>query len=362
MIVKIDDDIFSELIGNKAKSLQLMKKNGFCVPNGFILDKNTFKEIIEYNKVQEKIQYLLKNIKSENIKQSSIELCTIIKNLIIPENISNEIANKLLSDKKYAVRSSGIKEDLDNFSFAGQYDTFLNIDKEDEVLKAILDCYKSMYSEGILSYCFDNNVDFDDYTMAVIIQEMVNSKKSGVAFTINPLTGIDKEFLIEIAEGLGENIVSGKVVPENYTYNWCEEKYEYDISNKLLNKDELEELCSKLLEIQMFFGYPVDVEFAYESKKLYILQARAITKIMYHEIKDQWSTADFKDGGVSATVCKQYMWSLYEYIWETTLKKFIIDSKILKENGFRKLGDMFYGRPYWNMSIVKKAMSRVPRI
>ena len=131
-------------------------------------------------------------------------------------------------------------------------------------------------------------------------------------------------------------------------------------NNTLLNDIELKELCNILLDIQVFFGYPVDIEFAYENGKLFILQARAITKIMYHNVKDQWSTADFKDGGVSATVCTQYMWSLYEYIWETTLKEFIITSKILKEKELRKLGDMFYGRPYWNMSIVKKAMSKVP--
>ena len=73
-----------------------------------------------------------------------------------------------------------------------------------------------------------------------------------------------------------------------------------------------------------------------------------------------WTTADFKDGGVSATVCTPYMWSLYEYIWEYTLRKYILDSKILKPLELpSKLGEMFYGRCYWNLSAVKKAMSKV---
>ena len=80
---------------------------------------------------------------------------------------------------------------------------------------------------------------------------------------------------------------------------------------------------------------------------------------MYSGIKDQWTTADFKDGGVSAGVCTPYMWSLYEYIWEYTLKKFVFDAKILRKNEWRKAGDMFYGRPYWNLSLVKTAMSKV---
>ena len=80
----------------------------------------------------------------------------------------------------------------------------------------------------------------------------------------------------------------------------------------------------------------------------------------YSSFEDLWSTADFKDGGVSASVCTPYMWSLYEYIWEYTLRKFILDSKILKPLELpTKLGDMFYGRCYWNMSAVKKAMSQV---
>ena len=360
MIVQIDDNIVSDLIGNKAESLQLMKQNGFHVPNGFILDKNTFIEIIKYNELQEKIQKLLKNLTNENIKQVSKELCSLVEKIVIPEAISEEISTHFLPNTKYAVRSSGMKEDLDSFSFAGQYDTFLNIEGRSEILKAILNCYKSMYSEGILSYCLDNNVSFDNYAMSVIIQEMVNSQKSGVAFTINPLTGIDKEFLIEIAEGLGENLVSGKVVPEDYIYNWYEKQFQYDAANKLLNRSELEELSSILLEIQMFFGYPVDVEFAYEDGKLYILQARAITKIMYHEIKDQWSTADFKDGGVSATVCYQFMWSLYEYIWENAYRDFLNKGVLISKSKIGKLGNMFFGRPYWNLTITKVGMSKVP--
>ena len=109
-----------------------------------------------------------------------------------------------------------------------------------------------------------------------------------------------------------------------------------------------------------YFGYPCDIEFAVNKNRLYILQAREITSIKYSGIKDIWSTADFKDGGVSATICKPYMWSLYEYIWEFTLRKYILDSKILKNKELpKKLGNMYFARCYWNMSAVKKAMSKI---
>lgn len=276
------------------------------------------------------------------------------------DSLVNEIDKRLKKGVKYAVRSSGLKEDLDNLSFAGQYSTFLNIGGIEEIKKAIIDCYKSMYTKGVLSYFIDNNLEVRELEMAVIVQEMVQSEKSGVAFTVNPITGIDKEMVVEVTEGLGEAIVSGQVVPERYIYNWFEDKYEYSETNSLLSKEELEKIMNTALNIQMHFGYPSDIEFAIEKDKLYILQVRAITKIKYSKIKDEWTTANFKDSGVSASVCTPAMWSLYEYIWETVLKKFILQSNILKEKELNKLGDMFYGRPYWNMSVVKKAMGKIP--
>lgn len=360
MLIDINSDKTSEKIGNKAKFLRTMKISGFNVPDGFTLDSDTFHEITGFNGKEELINKLILNLKQDNIKETSESILRLFDGFDIPNKIMEDISEEIKPGKKYAVRSSGLKEDLESFSFAGQYDTFLNIAGTENIKKAIIDCYKSMYTETILSYLVNNDISTESLEMAVIVQEMVDSEKSGIAFTVNPLTGDDKEFVIEIAEGLGDNIVSGKVVPERYYYNWFDNKYRYDETNRLLPKNELEALTQTLLDIQTHFGYPCDIEFAFENEKLYILQSRAITKIMYSKINDQWSTADFKDGGVSATVCTPYMWSLYEYIWEYTLKKYIIDSKILKEKDFRKLGDMFYGRPYWNMSVVKNAMAQVP--
>jgi pyruvate,water dikinase len=150
--------------------------------------------------------------------------------------------------------------------------------------------------------------------MAVIIQEMVDSDYSGICFTINPMSGKDKEMLIEVAPGLGENIVSGKVSPEQYYYNWYDDKEIIKEKNKYLKSKQIKEYTKIFINIQRYFGYPCDIEFAIKKEKLYILQARKITKIKYGSYKDLWSTADFKDGGVSASVCTPYMWSLYEYI------------------------------------------------
>ncbi|KHD37458.1 phosphoenolpyruvate synthase [Clostridium acetobutylicum] len=360
MIFDIAKGEVSQELGNKAKSLIEMRREGFRVPDGFVIDSNTYKEIISYNEKEEDIKNILSTINKSNIDVLSIKLASIFDDFVIMDSLVNEIDKRLKKGVKYAVRSSGLKEDLDNLSFAGQYSTFLNIDGIQEIKKAIIDCYKSMYTKGVLSYFIDNNLEVRELEMAVIVQEMVQSEKSGVAFTVNPITGIDKEMVVEVTEGLGEAIVSGQVVPERYIYNWFEDKYEYSETNSLLSKEELEKIMNTALNIQMHFGYPSDIEFAIEKDKLYILQVRAITKIKYSKIKDEWTTANFKDSGVSASVCTPAMWSLYEYIWETVLKKFILQSNILKEKELNRLGDMFYGRPYWNMSVVKKAMGKIP--
>ena len=126
------------------------------------------------------------------------------------------------------------KEDLDEYSFAGQYETFLNVQKR-SVLRKIIECYKSMFSEVILSYLFNNGIPMDSLRMSVIVQEMVPSEYSGICFTINPVTGNDRTMLIEIGKGLGENIVSGQNKPEQYYYDWYNEKTEFDENNKFIH-------------------------------------------------------------------------------------------------------------------------------
>lgn len=344
-------------IGNKGKFLIEMKKQGFNVPSGIILDSTTYDTIIKDNKIDTKISKLLETLNKDNINETSLKLKSLFEKVKLKKELLKEIKTKLKKNKLYAVRSSATKEDLDNYSFAGQYDTFLNV-KVDDIESNIIGCYKSLFGPVILNYLVNNKISLTDLKMSVVIQEMVNSDYSGICFTLNPTTGNDKEMLIEISKGLGENIVSGKTKPAQYFYNWYDDIL--DTKDTLLPKKQVKEYAKTFSDIQAYFGYPCDIEFAIKDNKLYILQSRKITKIKYNGIEDMWSTADFKDGGVSATVCKPFMWSLYEYIWEYTLRKFIIDSRLLKDNEMpKKLGQMYYARCYWNLSVVKNAMSKV---
>ena len=346
-------------LGNKGKFLLLMKQEGFNVPDGFVLDSDTYDETVK-GEPEKIINEAVSKLNKDNVKQTSEGLNDLFGKIKLPGNISSEIKSLLKADKLYAVRSSGTKEDLDEFSFAGQYQTFLNTKPED-VEERVIDCYKSMFSEIILSYLVNRKIDTNDLKMSVVVQEMVQSDKSGICFTIDPVTGNDKTMLIEVSEGLGEDIVSGKTVPEQYHYNWYDNK-ETDRAegSKLISAENVEKYAKVFAGIQQKFGYPCDIEFAIKDDELFILQSRRITKLNYSGINDIWSTADFKDGGVSATVCTPYMWSLYEYIWEYSLRRFIVDSKILKDEQLpKKLGEMYYGRCYWNLTAVKKAMEQI---
>ncbi|MBQ8728201.1 MAG: phosphoenolpyruvate synthase [Oscillospiraceae bacterium] len=359
-IYRLEEKLDAREVGNKAAFLSFMKNSGFNIPSGIVLGNDIFTKTVSENKNECKVHLLLKVVSKNNAKDTAEKIAELYEGLTIPDEIKAEIGKYINPEKKYAVRSSGIKEDLSGLSFAGQYDTFINMCGIDEIADAVAKCYLSTYSETVLSYFAANGIPADEAGMSVIIEEMVDSDVSGVAFTINPISGNDKEILIEATKGQGENLVSGKVNAERYSYNWWDREVTL-MSGELLTEQNVKEIADKAIRIQALFGYPCDIEFAYENGELFILQARAITKILYGGISDQWTTADFKDGGVSATVCTPYMWSLYEYIWESEFRKFLTESKILKPKEVdKKLGDMFYGRPYWNLSVAKAAMSKVP--
>lgn len=347
-------------LGNKGKFLCVMKQNGLNVPDGIILDSDVYRTFVKQSGMEDELQNLLASLVKSNVSVVSKQIMALFDGKSLPEEIKEILLKELDVSKYYAVRSSGTKEDMEEHSFAGQYETYLNVKGIEDIVAAIIDCYKSMFREVCLNYLVNQGIETQDIAMSVVIQEMVQAQYSGICFTINPITGNDKEMSIEVAEGLGENIVSGKTTPEQYYYNWYEKKGKCGESNRLWNMEQLFRFGETFFKVQLLFGYPCDIEFAICGEELFLLQARRITKVNYGDLKDIWSTADFKDGGVSASVCTPYMWSLYEYIWEFTLRKFLLDSKILTQSEVdRKLGDMFYGRCYWNMSVVKLALSKV---
>lgn len=321
MIFKLTDKVNNCNVGNKAKNLQILANNNFNVPKGIVISNE------------------------------------ILKNLY---NHLEEIFSNLDMKKTYAVRSSSLKEDMDNLSFAGLYDTYLNVKGKENIIENIKKCYNSRLNSENIEYCKTNIIDINDIEMSVIVQEMVDADISGIAFTINAITGNDKEIVIEAIKGIGEKNVSGKAKPERYIYNWYEEHFEEN-NNTLLKDNILKKLNEQLLNIQMLFGYPVDVEFAIKDEIIYFLQVRPITKIMYSEIEEQWTTANLRDGGVSSRLCLPLMASIYSTAFAENQKSTFMKMKMYKENEMKdEILKYFYGRIYWNITMCKIAIAKIP--
>jgi rifampicin phosphotransferase len=206
-------------------------------------------------------------------------------------------------DPAVAVRSSATAEDLQDASFAGQQETYLNVRGEEALLQAVRRCWASLWSARSIAYRDQMGVSHRGIAMGVVVQVMVPADVSGILFTANPATGIREELLVNASYGLGEAIVSNEVTPDLFRIN---RKYcsilEQKISQKTvmtvahrtgtvaaevekgkqsqpsLNETQLRELAENGMKIEaLFAGQPQDIEWSYANGKLYILQSRPIT-------------------------------------------------------------------------------------
>lgn len=242
-----------------------------------------------------------------------------------------------------AVRSSATAEDGRWTSFAGQFESYLNLTTIDSVEEAIAACRESVQRPEVIDYCRHHGIDPKSIRMECIVQRMVKPVLAGVVFTLNPVTGAD-EIVIEACAGVADQMLAGHVTPLP------------DDDARLQRYRELIEMTAR--EIERRFGLPQDIEFAIADDQISILQARPITRISFTSESSEWTNADFRDGGVSSSVCSPLMWSLYELVWNHALKSSLAEVKLLEDDFVA--GKMFFGRPYWNLGAVKKCVSRIP--
>lgn len=180
-----------------------------------------------------------------------------------------------LASERVAVRSSAVNEDGENTAWAGQLETKLNVGR-DGLIDAIKACRESAKSARARAYAAAHSQESGE--VAVIVQRMLNSDISGVAFSKHPVSGQDA-VVIEAVKGQGEQLVSGLVTPDTYVIDQSDTTVEQHLSGDLLilTSRQLEETAQLTRSIAEQFGYPVDVEWAYEDDILYVLQARPIT-------------------------------------------------------------------------------------
>ncbi|MDD3263480.1 MAG: PEP/pyruvate-binding domain-containing protein [Candidatus Nanoarchaeia archaeon] len=282
MIINLDKTSTKEDVGNKAYNLMLLKKYNYNVPNGIVISSKYTNTLIK--NIKEKV---LKNLNDQimsnkkNFEKFIKEINNDFNKLKLDEELIKDIKNQLTKNKtkKFVVRSSTNFEDSKNFSFAGQFDSFLNV-KIEELEKYILKCIKSTFSRRMLKYTFLNKIKLDNISISVIIQEMIIGKYSGIAFSKNPINNNENEIIIDIGPGLCNNYVSGKKNPNTYILKKNENiKTCLSIENKIKNEDEILKTIKKnILEIEKKFENFIDIEFTFDKENnFFILQARPIT-------------------------------------------------------------------------------------
>ena len=281
-------------------------------------------------------------------------------------------------NKLYAVRSSAVGEDGSGNSFAGQMESFLYV-KPQNIKERIKDVIDSANSDRIRFYREQNGLSNDDIRVGVIIQEMINSDVSGVAFSSNPITGKRDEIVISGVFGLGEGLVSGELNADNYIYengkitkNITEKPYkivfdeEKGVGTKQtpnenpiassLTDEQIKEIAKEVKRIVEIYGKPQDIEWAYESGKLYILQARPITTLENIPDKSQqeviWDNSNIIESysGVTTPLTFSFIKDIYTEVYKQFLLIMGVEQELIEENSdiFQMLG-LIEGRVYYNL-------------
>ena len=217
------DDV--NIVGGKGANLGEMTQAKFPVPPGFIVTANAYYNFLKDNNLETKIKHLINTVNFE--KQDSIEqVSKHIKKEIMQGEISEELKNDVykaykalggvFKDALVAVRSSATAEDLATASFAGQQETYLNIKGEGNLIDNIRKGWASLFEPRAMFYRHEQHFDHLRIGIALVVQKMIESEKSGIMFTIDPVTNDKSKIVIEAIYGLGEYIVQGKVTPDHY--------------------------------------------------------------------------------------------------------------------------------------------------
>ena len=240
------------------------------------------------------------------------------------------LKDKKTETDKFAVRSSSSAEDSDIVSFAGQFKTFLNVERNDIENKVRL-CFSSLYSENIKEYAKDNDIPLDNLRMDIIIQRMVKADISGVIFTSNP-QGLLNETVITVGKGLGEGVVSEKVETTTYYYSTTNKLYYYDGKENLLTNDLIENLVEISQKIKSIIGEYLDIEFAVEKGTIYILQARKITTLTGKSplILDNSNIVESYPG-VSLPLTISFVHMVYSGVFRGVCKRVVKNEKVIDQ-------------------------------
>ena len=306
------------LVGGKSSSLgEMTSEMDVPVPYGFATTAHAYRYFMSATELNTQVKYILNSIQDYENSDELHAACQKIRRMItaakMPEDLAKDIrqAYQQLSQKIrqpdpfVAIRSSATAEDLPNASFAGQQESYLNIQCADDVVEKVQACYASLFTDRATYYRHKQNFPYEKVALSAAIQMMVFSKASGIMFSVNVANGDTSKIVVDPIYGLGEYVVLGKVTPDHFIIDkktlkivdrtitaqtvqltrlpgggTKEEPVPAELQNKqVLTDDQVIELAGYARKIENHYGCLMDMEFALDSNtnKLWIVQARPET-------------------------------------------------------------------------------------
>ncbi|MCL4280426.1 MAG: phosphoenolpyruvate synthase, partial [Ignavibacteriaceae bacterium] len=210
----------ANIAGGKGASLGEMTQSGIPVPEGFVVLSTTFDHFLKETDLVQEIDAILKTVDHKaihTVDSASEKIRGLIESREVPDDIAKEIMSDFekLGAEFVAVRSSATAEDGAEHAWAGQLESFLNTDKN-SLLDHVRKCWGSLFTPRAIFYRFEKDLSGTEISVAVVVQKMIQSEVSGIAFSVHPITEDYNQLIIEAGYGLGEAIVSGSITPDSY--------------------------------------------------------------------------------------------------------------------------------------------------
>ena len=313
LIKKLRAGLKSDVTGNKANSLIFLHRYGFNIPLTYLVTVQAHERFVA-------------------------------EGAIVIEELKKELAN--LPDKIYAVRSSTTAEDSKDFTFAGQFQTLINVSGVGNILDAIIKVWDSATFLTDNEYVRRSGVS--QLACAVIIQEMIPSKLAGVSFSRNPVTD-QNEIVIEAVEGFGEELVQKGVTPMRWRIK-NDVIFEGDDHHHLIHV--IRQVAHDTYKLKRYYGHHIDIEWAYDGEQLFYLQLRKITARKEINIYSNKMAREMLPGQV-----KPLVWSvniqLVNSTWIDLISEITGPLKIKPDD----LAKPFYFQAYFNVSTLSRVFS-----
>ncbi|NCU31427.1 MAG: hypothetical protein EOM23_00500 [Candidatus Moranbacteria bacterium] len=271
-------DFSVEQFGSKAKNISLLMKNQFKTPGGFCITSDAYLEYVKRNKLDKVIDFVLNRKPMEEMRWEEIwDISLRIQSAFLRAELNPSFQNDIIvhlkqlpPDTAFSVRSSSTKEDSSNYSYAGIHESFVNLRNYDDIIEKIKLVWASLWSNRAILYRKELSLNPKESKMAVLVQEMVIEKISGLAFSQDPYSK-ENRVVIEAIEGQCSELVDNIKEPKK----------------DLLNDSQYKEIETKVREIEKLFKKPVDVEWTGTGERFTVLQARPVTTIVMDENKER---------------------------------------------------------------------------